>query len=245
MVRPLPLDRPPTKSPGGCRGFGREMTVALGDRDFLREVDVLNRVQELRAFFDWTLEGLTTRDESLATGALVDDGGLDGFGEVVVARGAAGVDQADAAHVAIGDLVAGEVDRMVGGEVGIHALVDLTVRGLGGLDGEVAAVIFRKLLLDDVSADRDAEVVGLAGKVGGHVEVLLLRLEGVVAGVAPEDGGHAELVGLLEGVGDFDDLAVGLGGAEVDGRTDGGTAHVGGLLQGAVHHLVTDGGVGE
>ena len=84
----------------------------------------------------------------------------------------------------------------------------------------------------------------MAGEVSGHVVVLVL-LEGVVAGVAPEDGGHAEFVSLLEGVGDFDDLAVGLGGAEVDRRTDGGAAHVGGLLQGAVHHLVTDVGVGE
>ena len=155
--------------------------VALGDGDFFVEVDVLDRVQELSTFGDRALERLTTGDEALAAGTLVDDGRLDGFGEVIVARGAAGVDQADATHVAIGDLVAGEVDRVIGRKVGVHALVDFAVRRFCGLDGEVAAVVLGKLLLDDVGADGDAEVVGLAGKVGGHVIIFVLRLKSVVA----------------------------------------------------------------
>ena len=219
--------------------------VALGDGDFFVEVDVLDRVQELSTFGDRALERLTTGDEALAAGTLVDDGRLDGFGEVIVARGAAGVDQADATHVAIGDLVAGEVDRVIGRKVGVHALVDFAVRRFCGLDGEVAAVVLGKLLLDDVGADGDAEVVGLAGKVGGHVIIFVLRLKSVVAGVAPEDGRHTHFVGGLEGVGDFDDLAIGFGGAEVDRRPDGRAAHVGGLLDRAVHDLVADVRVGE
>ena len=235
----------PNKKPRGRRGFVRRGPVALGDGDFFIEVDVLDRVQELSAFGDRALERLATGDEALATGALVDDSRLDGFGEVIVAGRTAGVDQADATHVAIGDLVTGEVDRVIGRKVGVHALVDLAVRRFRGLDGEVPAVVLGKLLLDDVGADGDAEVVGLAGKVGGYVVIFVFRLKGVIAGVAPEDRRHAHFVGGLEGVGDFDDLAIGFGGAEVDRRADGRAAHVGGLLDRAVHDLVADVGVGE
>ncbi len=141
------------------------MTFALRDGDFFVEVNVLNGVQEFSAFIDVALESLTTRDESLATGALVDDGGLNGFCEVVVARRTTRVDEADTTHVAIRHLVAGEVDGVIGAQVGVHALVDLTVGRFGLLDSEVATVVLRKLLLDDVGTDGDAEVVGLAGKV--------------------------------------------------------------------------------
>ena len=141
------------------------MTFALRDGDFFVEVNVLNGVQEFSAFIDVALESLTTRDESLATGALVDDGGLNGFSEVVIARRATRVDEADATHVAIRHLVAGEVDGVIGRQLGVHALVDLTVGRFGLLNSEVATVVLRKLLLDDVRTDGDAEVVGLAGKV--------------------------------------------------------------------------------
>ena len=216
----------------------------LGDRDFRGQVDVLNGVQEFGTFFDGALESLTARDEPVATGPLVDDRSLHRFGEVVIARGTARIDQADAAHVAISHLVAGEVDGVVRSEVGVHTLVDLAVRRLGLLNGEVATIVLGQLLLDDVGTDRDAEVVGLASEVSGYVVVLIL-LESVIAGIAPEDGGHAEFVSLLEGGGDFDDLAIRFGRAKVDGRTDRGAAHVGGLLERAVHHLVTDVWVGE
>ena len=49
----------------------------------------------------------------------------------------------------------------------------------------------------------DAEVVGLAREIGRHVVVDLLRLEGVVAQVAPEDREHAEVVRLLEAARDL------------------------------------------
>ncbi len=201
-------------------------------------------MQEFSAFADVALESLTTRDESLATGTLVDDGGLNGFSEVVIARRATRVDEADTTHVAIRHLVTGEVDRVIGAQVGVHTLVDLTVGGFRLLDGQVATVVVRKLLLDDVGTDGDAEVVGLAGEVSRHV-VVFVFLEGVIAGVAPENGGHALFVRHLEGLGDFDDLAVGFGGAEVNRRTDSCAAHVGRLLDRAVHHLVADVRVGE
>ena len=100
-----------------------------------------------------------------------------------------------------------------------------------------AAVVDRQLLLDDVRLDGDAQVVGLAGQVGRHVVVLVL-LEGVVAGVAPQDGGQADLVGGVEHLADLDDLPAGLGRAEVDGGADGRRAHVERLLHVAEHDLV-------
>ena len=52
-----------------------------------------------------------------AAGPLVDDRGAHGLGQVGRALGlAAAVDQADAAHVAVGHLPAAQVDRVVGGE---------------------------------------------------------------------------------------------------------------------------------
>src|SRR5258708_1098201 len=117
------------------------------------------------------------------------------------------------------------------------ALVDLAGAGIADVEGLVAAVIFGELLLDDVGLNSDAEVIGLASEVGGDVVVLIL-LEGVVAEIAPENSGHAEFVGLGEGVADFDDLAVGLVGAEIDGGSNGGGAHVVGFPPRAEKNLV-------
>ena len=75
--------------------------------------------------------------------------------------------------------------------------------------------------------------------------VVLVFLEGVVAEIAPEDGGHAEFVRVREGLADFDDLAVALLGAEVDGGADSGRAHVIGFLHGAEENLVDLVGEGE
>ncbi len=75
--------------------------------------------------------------------------------------------------------------------------------------------------------------------------VVFVLLKGIIAGVAPEYRGHTLFVSHLEGLRNFDDLTVGFGGAEVNGRTDSSAAHVGRLLDGAVHHLVTDVWVGE
>src|SRR5260370_24256045 len=80
-------------------------------------------------------------------------------------------------------------------------------------------------------------MVGLLGEVGGEVIVLVL-LESVVAEVAPENRGHAELVGVGEGLANFDDLAATLFGAEIDGGADGGSAEVVSLLDGAEENLI-------
>ena len=46
------------------------------DRHFLRQVDVLDRVEERRALLHRALERLASGDEAHAARALVDDGGL-------------------------------------------------------------------------------------------------------------------------------------------------------------------------
>ena len=90
-------------------------------------------LSSLDAFFHRALEGFAAGDQAHAAGALVDDGGGDGFLEIVGAGCAAAVDQARAAHVAIGDLVAAEVDGMIAGEFGVDALVEFSVAGIAVL----------------------------------------------------------------------------------------------------------------
>src|SRR5712692_7945132 len=121
---------------------------------------------------------------------------------------------------------------MVAGQVGVDALVELAVAGTVRVERLIAAVIFRELLLDNVRLDGHAEMVGLAGEVGGEVIVLVL-LESAVAEIAPEDGGHAELVRVREGLADLHDLAATLVGTEIDGRANRGGAEVVGLLHSA------------
>ncbi len=55
---------------------------SLSDGDFLAEVDVLNRMQELHAFLHRSLEGLATTDEPRTASALVHDGRVDRFCQV-------------------------------------------------------------------------------------------------------------------------------------------------------------------
>jgi len=62
--------------------------------------------------------------------------------EIVCAGCAAGVDEARAAHVAIRDLVAAEIDGMIAGEVGVDALVEFTVAGIAHIEHLIAAVYF-------------------------------------------------------------------------------------------------------
>jgi len=229
-----------------------------GDRDGLVEVDVLNSVEQRHAVFHGLLERLASGDEADTAGAFVDDGGCHSIVEVGCALGfAAGVEEGGAAGVAVDDLVAAEVDGVAAGAVfvaacegGVDAFVELAVGAAAGVEGGVSAVLGGELLLDDVGLDGDAEVIALAGEVGGGVVVDGLAvgafdLKGVVADVAPEDGDHAVGVGFFEPCGDFVDLAGGLVGAEVDGGSDAGGAHFEGLADAAVAGFVGLVGVGE
>lgn len=166
----------------------------------------MDGVDDADAFFDGALEGFATENEAHTASAFVDDSGLGGFGEVIAARGAAGVDEASAAHVAVGDLVAAEVDRMWGSKIGVNFFMSFAeFEGI-----EARGVDFWEFLFDDIGLDGAAEVIGLAGEVGGDVVIVFAGFESGIAGIAPEDGGHAEFVRVFEGFGDLLELAGGL-----------------------------------
>jgi len=89
-----------------CQAF-RGAQKGLGDGDLLFQIDILYGVDEGDAFVHGALEGFSAHDEAHAAGAFINDGGAHGFGQVGSARrSATGVDESDAAHVVIDDLVA-------------------------------------------------------------------------------------------------------------------------------------------
>lgn len=133
---------------------------------------------------------------------------------------------------------------MIGCEFGVDALIEFAVAGAAGVEGFETAIDFRELLFDDIGFDGDAKVVGLTGEVSGEV-VILVRLESIVAEVAPENGGHPKAVSVFEGLGNFNELAGGVIGSEVDGGTNGDCAHIPGLFDLGEHHLVGLVGVGQ
>jgi hypothetical protein len=115
--------------------------------------------------------------------------------------------------------------------------VDLGVR-LAELDGLVAAVVLRLLLLDDIRLDRHRQMIRLAGQVGGGLIVDAVLLEVLVPQIGPEHGGHAQVVRPLERSGDLLDLPARLGRAVVHGRPHRRSAHVEGLIHRAEQPLI-------
>ena len=105
-----------------------------GDGDFRTQVDVLNRIQQLYPFLKRSLKFFPAGDQSGAACTFVDHRGNDGFLEVIRAGGSAAVDEACASHEAIRDLVTAKIDRMVAGEIGVNALVDLAVTGIAHVE---------------------------------------------------------------------------------------------------------------
>src|SRR5690242_17456238 len=90
------------------------LCLILRDGDFLRQVHILNGVQQRDTFLHWPLKCFPAGDEPCSARAFIDDGGFDGFLKIAfTGGGTAGVDQSSAAHVTVRDLVAGEVDGVV------------------------------------------------------------------------------------------------------------------------------------
>ncbi len=215
------------------------------DGDVFAKVNVLDRVEELDPFLKGSLERFASGDEAHSARAFVNDCSGDGFLHIVIAAGSTAVNEPGATHVAVCKLVPGEIDWVIGGELGVDSFVELAVAGVSGIECFKSAVEFGQLLLDDIRFDRDAKVVRLTRQVGGCVIVFASNLESIVAEIAPEHGRHAELVRVLERLADFDDLARGFFAAKVDGRPDRRGAHIPGLLHVGKHHLVEFVGVGE
>ena len=131
---------------------------------------------------------------------------------------------------------------MIGREIGVHALVEFAVARVARIQRLEAAIQLGQLLLDDVGLDRYAQVIGLAGEVGGHMEVLLrcsaADLKRVVSDVAPQHRRHAQFVRLIECARDFDDLPRGVVAAEVNGRANRAGAEIPRIAHRAEHDLV-------
>ena len=109
----------------------------------------------------------------------------------------------------------------------------------------VAAVQLGLFLFHDIGLDRNPEVIGLAGQVGGGVVVLSTGVEGGLAQVAPQHGHHAQLVGHPEGLRRLLELAHSLAGSEVDRRAHRHRPQLPRLLDAGEHHLVVAVGIGE
>ena len=88
-------------------------------------------------------------------------------------------------------------------------------------------------------------MVGLSGQVRGQLVVDAVLGEGRVAHVAPEHRRHAQPVRLVEGGRDLADLAVRLGGAEVDGGAEGDRTQLPRLPHSTESDLVVLVGIGE
>ena len=129
-------------------------TTQSGDGDLFAEVNVLNRIEELYAVFHRALERLAARDKPRASRALIDHSRQCGVGKIVFAARTARIDEPCATQVAIGNLVAAEVDGMVARQLGVDALVELAVAGAARVERLVATVILGELLLDDVRLNR-------------------------------------------------------------------------------------------
>lgn len=122
--------------------------------------------------------------------------------------------------------------------------IDLVV-GAAEPDRAVASVQLGLLLLHDVGLDRDPQVVGLPGQVGGRVVVLPAGVEGGLAQVAPQHGHHAQLVRHLEGFRRLLQLTHPLVGPEVDSSAHRRRPQLPRLLDASEHDLVVAVGIGQ
>src|SRR5687768_3485263 len=99
----LAVSSPAATSNSPRRGMQQFYQTGSGDRDVLRKIDVLDRVEQLDALLERALERLAAGDEAHAACTLVDHGGRDRIAKIVLTRSATAVDEADAAHVAVRD----------------------------------------------------------------------------------------------------------------------------------------------
>ena len=120
-----------------------------GQRDRFVEVDVLDQIEQSDPIGHRPLERLPARDKSSAAGSLIDYRRSNCIGEIVFTRGPTRINEANAPHVAPGDLVAHKVDRMVARETLVNEGARLTK-----IDRGVAPIAVSHLLLDDVGRNR-------------------------------------------------------------------------------------------
>ena len=72
--------------------------------------------------------------------------------------------------------------------------------------GNIPSVIFGHFLFDNIGFQVHSQMVGLTCKVCRKMVIHFFVIESWIAKVGPEDGGHSQFMGLLEGAGDLLDL---------------------------------------
>jgi len=177
------------------------MELSLGHGHGFIFEDVLNRVQQLDSFLHGFLECLPPGNEPHPACSLIDDGGSNCVGQIVLAGCAARVDEPNPPHVAVDDLVASPVNRVIGRELFVNQRM-----GLAEFEDLISAIRRRLLLFDNIRLDRCPKMVRLAGQIRRGMIIYALLLEGRVPKITPQDCHHPELMGMLEHLGDVDDL---------------------------------------
>src|SRR5436853_7469349 len=102
-----------TEARGSRRAFASMSPLRLSDSDLLRQINVLDGVEDFNAFVHRFLKGLAPADQAHAAGALVDHRRAYRLLQIVLARLAATVDQPGTAHIAVRHLIARQINRMI------------------------------------------------------------------------------------------------------------------------------------
>src|SRR5215204_3476777 len=125
---------------GECNSFARSLGLKLlcflcrlwlklSYRDLVREVNILDCVQQLHAFAHRPLKGLPSGDQTHPAAAFIDHRCTDGVSQIARAlRLPTRIDQTATAHVAVRHLVTHEIDRIISRELLVNELARLTVR---------------------------------------------------------------------------------------------------------------------
>src|ERR1700761_1717340 len=100
------------------------MAGLSGDGDRLIEINVLNGVQKFYAITKRALESFAATNQPHAASALIDHGCRNSFRHIILSGSAATVDQANSSHIAVGNLIAAEIDWMIRGEFIVHTLIE-------------------------------------------------------------------------------------------------------------------------
>src|SRR5215212_10669139 len=125
---------------GECNSFARLpglkllcflcfLWLKLSYRDLVRQVNILDCVQQLHAFTHRSLKRLPSGDQTHPAAAFIDHRCTNGVSKIARAlRLATRIDQTATAHVAVRHLVTHEIDRIVSRELLVNQLARLTVR---------------------------------------------------------------------------------------------------------------------
>jgi hypothetical protein len=87
--------------------------------------------------------------------------------KIIFAGCTAGIDEPCTSHIAVGYLVSGKVNRIIGCQFIIDPLIEFSIaEELPVFSALITAIVCRQLLLHNIGTDGYTQMVCLAGKVG-------------------------------------------------------------------------------